>query len=71
MKITKLTAQIKNPDRINVFGDGKYVFSLDIAQITELNVRVGRELDPGDVKFLLKESEFGKYYLKALTISQK
>lgn len=43
MKITNLTAQQRDPNRVNVSVEGKYRFSLDIAQIVSLGVKVGRE----------------------------
>lgn len=66
MKVTKLSSQVKNPDRINVFIDDKYTFSLDISQITDLRVKVGQELNQEEVDQLKKEGEFSKYYLRAL-----
>ncbi len=55
-----------NPDRVNVSIDGKYQFSLDISQITDLGVRVGRELDDDELAVLETESQFGKLYSRAL-----
>lgn len=69
MKFTQLSSQIRNPDRINVSIDGKYMFSLDISQIAELGVRVGRELDDDELALLKTESLFGKLYASALNYS--
>lgn len=69
MKITDLSAQMRNPDRVNVSVDGKYKFSLDIAQVTELGVKVGRELDEAELAELETESQFGKLYARALEYS--
>jgi regulatory protein len=57
---------VRNPDRVNVSIDGKYRFSLDVSQITDLNVRVGRELGNDEVAELEIESQFGKLYARAL-----
>ncbi len=57
---------MRNPDRVNVSIDGKYRFSLDVSQITDLNVRVGRELENDEVAELEIESQFGKLYARAL-----
>lgn len=57
---------MRNPDRVNVSIDGKYRFSLDVSQITDLNVRVGRELGNDEVAELEIESQFGKLYARAL-----
>lgn len=69
MKITALSVQIRNPDRVNVSIDGKYQFSLDIAQVTELGVKVGRELDEVELAQIETESQFGKLYARALEYS--
>lgn len=69
MKITNLSAQVRNPDRVNVSIDGKYQFSLDISQITDLRVKVGRELDERELAELETESQFGKLYAWALEYS--
>ena len=66
MKVTSLSSQVRNPDRVNVSIDGKYRFSLDVSQITDLNVRVGRELENDEVAELEIESQFGKLYARAL-----
>ncbi len=69
MKITNLSSQIRNPDRINISIDGKYRFSLDISQITELGVKVGREVSEEELTILETESLFGKLYSLALNYS--
>jgi regulatory protein len=69
MKITNLLSQIRNPDRINVSIDGKYRFSLDISQVTELGVKVGREVSEEELVVLETESLFGKLYSLALNYS--
>ncbi|HET8690194.1 MAG TPA: RecX family transcriptional regulator [Candidatus Saccharimonadales bacterium] len=66
MKITAITAQVANRDRVNVSIDGKYKLSLDILQVTELGVKVGRELDEAELAELEQESQFGKLYTRAL-----
>lgn len=66
MKITALSAQLKNPDRINVFVDGQFRFGLDIRQIVELGIKVGLELDEARLNELELESQFGKLYVQAL-----
>ena len=66
MIITDLKQGVKNPNRINVFVDSKYAFSLDIAQVVELKVKVGRELSEGELAECKKASEYGKAYQRAL-----
>ena len=69
MKITSISAQVRNPDRVNVSVDGAYLFSLDIYQVAELGVRVGGECTEEELAALKCESVFGKLYTKALEYS--
>ncbi len=69
MKITSISAQVRNPDRVNVSIDGKYRFSLDISQVTDLGVKVGREVTEEELITLETESQFGKLYSRALEYS--
>ena len=66
MKITDISAQLRDPDRVNVSIDGAYKFSFDISQIIDLNVKVGREVDEAECAELETESQFGKLYSRAL-----
>lgn len=66
MKITSISAQAKNPDRVNVSVDGKYRFSLDIYQVVELGVKIGKEYSEEELTALENESQFGKLYARAL-----
>lgn len=66
VKITGLGAQQKNPDRINVFVDGAYSFSLLTAQVVDLGVKVGREYTDEELAELKQEAQFGKVYMRAL-----
>ena len=40
--ITELRQGVKNPNRVNVFVDGKYALSLDVAQVVDMGVKVGQ-----------------------------
>ncbi|HAC56158.1 TPA: hypothetical protein DCF80_01530 [Candidatus Saccharibacteria bacterium] len=66
MKITDITVQARNPDRVNVSVDGKYRFSLDILQVTELSLKIGGEYSEEELVQLEDESQFGKLYAQAL-----
>jgi len=66
MKITALTAQQKDPDRVNVMIDGKFRFSLDIVQVGDLGIKVGQELTDQELAKLETESQFGKLYVQTL-----
>lgn len=69
MKITNLTSQQKDKNRINVFVDGKYRFSLDIFQVGELGIKAGKEYSDAELVELETESQFGKVYTRALEYS--
>ena len=66
MKITDISLQARDNNRVNVSVDGVYSFSLDIAQVTDLNLKVGHELSDGELEKLQEESQFGKLYMRAL-----
>lgn len=66
MKITSISAQVKNPDRVNISVDGKFRFSLDIYQVVDLGVKVGKEYSEAELAKIEAESQFGKLYARAL-----
>lgn len=59
MKITKISAQVKNPDRVNIFIDDEYSFSLTLSQLLECKVSQNQEVSETDVKKLKKLSADG------------
>lgn len=65
-RVTELKQGVKNPNRVNVFVDGKFAFSLDVAQVVDLGVKVGMELPEEKKVELKKASEFGKLYQRTL-----
>jgi len=66
MKITALKAQLKNPNRVNVFVDGKYRFSLDALQILELGIKTGAEFEEEALHAIETEGLFSKVYARSL-----
>lgn len=66
MKITGLSSQQKDPNRINILVGGKFRFSLDISQVTDLGIRVGKEFTEEELDEFEVESQFGKLYGRAL-----
>lgn len=66
MKITALKTQLRDKDRVNVFVDGKYRFSLDITQVVELGIKTGAEYSETELAELENESQFGKLYTRSL-----
>lgn len=66
MKITGITSQTKNDNRVNVMVDGAYRFSLDIFQLSDLGIRIGKEYTEEELVELESESQFGKLYARTL-----
>ena len=66
MKITGISAQQKDKNRVNVMVDGKYRFSLDIFQYADLGIKIGQEYSDEELTLLETESQFGKVYARAL-----
>jgi regulatory protein len=66
VKITDISLQAKNPDRVNVSVDGKYRFSLDVFQVGDLGIKIGKEYSEEELAELETESQFGKLYARAL-----
>lgn len=66
MKITAISAQVRDKNRVNVSVDGKYRFSLDLFQLVDLGIKVGRDYEEAELVALEEESQFGKLYMRAL-----
>lgn len=64
--VTALSPQVRDSDRVNVYIDGKYDFSLDISQVVDLGIKAGQVLSKEELANLKQESEFGKIYARAL-----
>jgi len=66
MKITRISAQVRDKDRVNISIDGKYRFSLDLLQMLDLGLKVGNEYTEEELQVLEEESKFGKLYTRTL-----
>ena len=66
LRITDLRVGVKNPNRVNVFVNGKYTLSLDVAQVVDYEVKVGRVLSAKELDELKGASELGKLYQRTL-----
>lgn len=60
VKITALKTQVKNADRVSVFVDNAYSFSLTLDQVLETGIKKDDELNESDVKQYQKMSDEGK-----------
>jgi len=66
LKITDLKQGVKNPDRVNIFVNGKFSFSLDVAQVVDYKLKVGKIVSDEELVELKHASEFGKLYQRTL-----
>lgn len=66
MTITAIKQQVKNSERVSVFADGKYGFSLSLNQLVESKLKIGVEIDENELKKLVKLSAEGKLKARAL-----
>ena len=64
--ITNMKQGVKNPNRVNVYLNGKYEFSLDVTQVVDYTLKVGQTLSLDELAELRRASEFGKLYQRAL-----
>lgn len=65
-RITEIKQAVKNPNRANISVNGKYRFSLDIFQLTQLGIKINAEFSEDDLNLIEQQSEFGKLYARAL-----
>ena len=64
--ITQLTSGVRDPNRVNVFVNDKFALSLDVKQVVDLSIKVGRSLSEAELQELHTASEFGKLYQRTL-----
>ena len=55
-KITDLKQGVRNPDRVNVYVDSKFSFSLDISQVVDFGIKVGLEISDSDLADVQKKN---------------
>ena len=66
LKITDIKQAVRNENRVNIYVNGKYAFSLDVAQVIDMGVKIGRVISEEELADYKKASEFGKAYQMAL-----
>lgn len=64
--VTKMTAGVRDPNRVNIFLDGHFAFSLDVTQTVDFGLKVGQHITPKKLVKLKQASEFGKLYQRTL-----
>lgn len=73
-EITKIEAQKRNKNRVNIYIDGEYAISTSIDMVYKENLRKGQQILEKELNNLLKEDNYEKckeYSLKVLERSYK
>lgn len=65
MRISRIAQQLKNTERVSVFVDGKYAFSLNLDQLLESKLKSGTEINEAQLKAFIKMSQDGKLKIRA------
>ncbi len=65
-EITDIRQAVKNENRVNIFVNKKYSFSLDVTQLVDLKLKVGTKISEEELAEYKKLSEFGKLYQRTL-----
>lgn len=66
LEITNLKPAVRDKNRVNVFLGGEFAFSLDISQVVDFRLKVGKILTEKEKRDLARASEFGKLYTSTL-----
>ena len=64
--VTSIKPALRDQHRVNIFLDGKFSFSLDLAQLADFKLKVGQKLSKEELDELISASNFGKLYTRTL-----
>ena len=65
-RVTDIREAVRDQNRVNVYINDKFFYSLDISQVVDFGVKIGREFSDEELTELKKASDFGKFYARAL-----
>lgn len=65
-RISDIREAVRDKNRVNIYVDDKFFCSLDIAQVVDLHVKIGRTLSADELDELKRASDFSKFYNRAL-----
>lgn len=65
-KVTDLRVGVRDENRVNVFLDGKFAFSLTIQQVADFKLKRGTILSEAEIEKIQKASDFGKLFQRSL-----
>ena len=66
MLVTDVKLQVKNSNRVSIYLDGRYSFSLTVDQLANFNFKKGDDLSLEEVEAYKDESSYGKLKAAAL-----
>ncbi len=64
--VTNIKQALKDQSRVNIFINGRYDFSLDLTQVVDFKLKVGRRITKEELEKYRAASEFGKLYQRTL-----
>ncbi|MCQ2570800.1 MAG: RecX family transcriptional regulator [Candidatus Saccharibacteria bacterium] len=67
--VTDIKEAVRDKNRVNIYINDKFFCSLDISQVIDLHIKIGRELEKDELDQLKRASDFGKFYARALEYS--
>ncbi len=65
-KVTDLRVGVRDENRVNVFLDGHFAFSLTIQQVADFKLKRGSILSEDEIARIQKASDFGKLFQRSL-----
>ena len=65
-RVTDIREAVRTQSRVNIYVDQKFFCSLDISQVVDFGVKIGKQLRDSDLAELKRASDFGKLYGRAL-----
>lgn len=65
-KVTDMRVAARDSSRVNIFLDGKFAFSLTLAQVTDLGIKAGKSYSKEEISGFRSASDFGKLYQRSL-----
>lgn len=65
-RVTDIKEAVRDQNRVNIYIDDKFFCSLDISQVVDFGIKIGRELSDEELIELKRASDFGKFYARAL-----
>jgi len=65
-RVSDIKEAVRDKNRVNIYIDDEFFCSLDISQVVDLHIKIGRELSPEELERLKRASDFGKFYARAL-----